>query len=720
MKKIRVVFLLCCIAGLVLMLNVAHQSHASASSHEEKKKNFAEALELFEKKEYGSAIKAFEALRPQYAELSDYISFFLIRAYAKSAKDSESLVLSRHFRTQFSSHPLRDEVVLIEASTLLKLQRFNDALEGYRELLLHQTFPEESLLYAMGQAFLALGKTEAAVNAFQKLLQFYPAHVDAKAAGKALQAMLVLQPELRPVWTEDTLFAYAEKLLESSLYSSAITQHKKFQTEYPNSLKFGESELGLAEAYLASKKRTDGQRLLEQIAERNQNTRPEIAAEALYTLGRRSWNADRNLEAKGLMQRIIMEFRTSSWGDDAYYVLGRIYQSQHSYQAAAQCYRSLSKQYPESSFAEEALFRAGWSLYLARNYSKASQLFFQSTTAFPSGDYVANSHFWRGKSLEASGDTERATEAYRSVLVSAPGTYYAVLAQNSLRASTGSTSVSRRIFSKNPSFPDLLADLQSRVPDTSYQQVLAHVRKALELHGLDLVRYAKGEIEWIGKLLEVQALPTDDADGQAWRMYFLARLYEGIDEHLLAIRKAYSLRKMLKAGTIRAFPYAIEYVQYPLLHKDLIRKYSVEHSLDPFLVAGLIRQESAYNSKATSSAGARGLMQIIPKTGKRVARGLGVKNYSTVRLYEPELNIALGTAYLAGLIDDFDGNLFRALAAYNAGPKATQKWWTKELSGQEEEIVENISYNETRGYVKYVLRNYEQYQQLYPELGSSE
>ncbi len=716
MKKIPV-FLLGCMVCLSLILNLTQQRSVSA---EEKQEEFGKALELFEKKDYGSAIKAFDALRSQYSELSDYISFFLIRAYAKSAKDSEALLLSQHFLQQFPSHPLRDEVALLEASVLLRGQRFKEALESYRTLLMQQNVPEERLFYAIGQAFLALGKKEDAVNAFQRLLQFYPAHSDVKAARKALRNILASQPELRPAWTEGTLFAYAEKLLESGLYSSAITQHKKFQAVYPVGLKFGASELSLAEAYLRSRKLKEGQRLLEQIAERYAQSHPEIAAEALYTLGRRSWNADRNLEAKRFMQRIITEFRTSLWGDDAYYILGRIYQSQHSYQAAAQCYRSLSTQYPESSFTEEALFRAGWSLYLAPNYPKASQLFLQAATAFPSGKYAANGRFWLGKSLEAEGETESALKAYRSVLDSSPGTYYAVLAQNSLRVLAGAVPVSQRISGKIPTLPNLLADLQQKVSDRSYRHVVTRVRKAVALHRLELSHYARGEITWIGGVLESQALPSGDAEGQAWRLYFLARLYEQIDEHLSAIRLGYRISAMMKAETLKAFPYAFEYIQYPLLHEDLIREYAAEHSLDPFLVAGLIRQESAYNAKVTSPAGARGLMQIMPKTGKQVARALGLKNYSATRLFEPELNITLGTAYLASLFEDFDGNLFRAIAAYNAGPKATKKWWTKERAGLEEEIVENISYNETRSYVKYVLRNYERYRQLYPELVSSE
>ena len=719
MKKILLCFV-CCTFLLTLNLSFAQEPPNVSLSEKDAASRLKKALELFENKEYTSAAKALNDLRPEFRELIDYIDFFVMRAYAGSAKDAEALSLSQSFLSRFPSHPVAVEVALLEASLLMKLQRFQEVLERYRGLLQQQKLPEKRILYPMGQALLALGKPKQAVNAFQKLLQFYPSHSDVKDARKALQKILALNPELRPLWDEDTRFVYAETLLKSGLSSSAAIQYKNFQAKYPDSLKFGESELGLAEAYLRSRKLQEGKRLLEQIAERYAANRTDIAAEALYTLGRYSWNADRNQEAKTLMQRILTDFRKSPRGDDAYYLLGRIYQSQQSYQPAAQCYRSLATQYPESSFAEEVLFRAAWSLYLAGNYSKAGQLFFQASEAFPSGDYIANSRFWMGKSLEALGKNNNAAKAYRSVLKAAPGTYYAVLAQDRLHALKAQIPSRQRASGKFPTLPDLLADLQPRVPDIRYQQVLTHIRKAIALHSLELSQYAREEIEWIGDMLETQNLSSRGSEGQAWRLYFQARLYEEIDEHLLAIRLAYLIGKMQREGTLEAFPYAIEYLQYPLLHKDLIRKYAVEHSLDPFLVAGLIRQESAYSAKVTSPAGARGLMQIMPSTGKRVARTLGLKNYSTGRLFEPEVNLAIGTAYLAGLIEDFDGNLFRSLAAYNAGPKATKKWWTTENAGQEEEIVENISYNETRNYVKYVMRNYEQYRRLYPELAASE
>ncbi|MBD3307317.1 transglycosylase SLT domain-containing protein, partial [candidate division KSB3 bacterium] len=159
----------------------------------------------------------------------------------------------------------------------------------------------------------------------------------------------------------------------------------------------------------------------------------------------------------------------------------------------------------------------------------------------------------------------------------------------------------------------------------------------------------------------------------------------------------------------------LDYLKFPLAYWDLIQTYAQKNELAPFLVAGIIRQESAYNPRALSYANARGLMQVIPPTARRVAAQLKLRNFQIAHLYDAETNIAIGTRYLADLLKKFDGNLYRAIAGYNAGPNATQKWWTAEGEIDHEAVVENITYRATRNYVKRVLRNQYNYQRIYGE-----
>ena len=137
-----------------------------------------------------------------------------------------------------------------------------------------------------------------------------------------------------------------------------------------------------------------------------------------------------------------------------------------------------------------------------------------------------------------------------------------------------------------------------------------------------------------------------------------------------------------------------------------------ETGLDPALVAAVIWQESTFDPEAVSGAGARGLMQIMPPTGRELARKLGIKYHIDV-LHDPDRGIELGTRYLKRMIDGFGGRVDKALAAYNAGPNRVSSW-TRARPGQgAEEFIEGIPFQETRNYVMTILANREHYRRIY-------
>jgi soluble lytic murein transglycosylase len=141
--------------------------------------------------------------------------------------------------------------------------------------------------------------------------------------------------------------------------------------------------------------------------------------------------------------------------------------------------------------------------------------------------------------------------------------------------------------------------------------------------------------------------------------------------------------------------------------------YSEQNKLDPYLVASLIRQESEFNPGAVSRADALGLMQLLPVTGRKVARELRVAKFSTNRLLTPDLNLQLGTRYFRNMVDQFGGHLEYALAAYNAGADRVQNWMATGSYRDMDEFVESIPFTETREYVQSIMRNAAIYRRLY-------
>ena len=151
---------------------------------------------------------------------------------------------------------------------------------------------------------------------------------------------------------------------------------------------------------------------------------------------------------------------------------------------------------------------------------------------------------------------------------------------------------------------------------------------------------------------------------------------------------------------------------YPVAEKDQLSASAKANGLDPALVAGLIKQESSFNPRATSPVGARGLMQLMPDVGRSLARSRGVRNLDPERLYDPALNIQLGTIHLAGLFRS-KREVAHILAAYNAGESRLARWLRKQGAGDPELFTERIPYTETRDYVRAVIRNRAFYRILY-------
>jgi soluble lytic murein transglycosylase len=177
-----------------------------------------------------------------------------------------------------------------------------------------------------------------------------------------------------------------------------------------------------------------------------------------------------------------------------------------------------------------------------------------------------------------------------------------------------------------------------------------------------------------------------------------------------AMKRAYP--QYLAAGGEK-LPTDILKVLYPVNYWDLIRRYSAEHQLDPYLIAALIAQESTFTEDIKSSANAYGLMQLLPSTGRQYARMLGLtRRFSISLLTTAEPNIKMGTAYFADLVKQFGGAHY-ALATYNAGPNRVARWIAERPGIERDEFIDDIPFPETQNYVKRVLGTAEEYRRIY-------
>jgi soluble lytic murein transglycosylase len=182
-----------------------------------------------------------------------------------------------------------------------------------------------------------------------------------------------------------------------------------------------------------------------------------------------------------------------------------------------------------------------------------------------------------------------------------------------------------------------------------------------------------------------------------------------------AMRRAYP--QLMAAGG-EALPIEIRRMIFPVDHRELIVLHSTAKGLDPYLVTALVAQESTFQADVRSAANAWGLMQILPSTGQRIARTLGIQPFGTARLTEPDVNVRIGTEYFSTLMAEFNDPA-PSLASYNAGESRVRRWLRERPGMARDEFIDDIPFPETQNYVTRVIGTAEDYRQLYPNLSEA-
>ena len=354
----------------------------------------------------------------------------------------------------------------------------------------------------------------------------------------------------------------------------------------------------------------------------------------------------------------------------------------------------LRKVDPTDRTGAEALWASGWKEYQQANYTGAIGYWSQLEQVYPGDRDTHRGSYWKARAFEELGEAGRARDVYRQVVQAADtADFYARRAAARL---PGEQKPDERPGSQAPSWP----------ADPSLRRVLA-----LSNFGLDSL--AKVELESRGDGEEDSAISRDV---EALRGILTVRAgnpREGVQ----LLKAAFPA---LGGPFQAAVPIPVLEAYYPLEYRQAIEKNARERGLPPALVAGIIRQESAFDRKAQSWAGARGLMQLMPATAKEWAGKLDMK-HSPERLFEPEYSIRLGSAYFDYVLDRFDGNVELALAGYNGGPNRIKRLWN-EAGADEAELdhfLESLDISESQAYVKRILVLSDSYEKLYPGYGES-
>lgn len=527
----------------------------------------------------------------------------------------------------------------------------------------------------VGVLRMARRDTSGARGAFNQVLGLSSGGAE---AVRAAQALLALGFE-----SADAALTGARALAGGGRAREALEAyevHEGFLDETPSPA----VQLGKARAHLAL---GEVSRALALATELGESEIPAVGVPALTLRAQAFRQLGRGGEARGVDDLLVERFPERPEAVEILFLRADAMQGRGNLEGAILAYGETAALAPSQNRAGQARMRMGQLLQTLGRGEEALEVYSAYMADFPDGRRWDQAAFWAGRILWATDGRSEAEDILGRLQDRFPLSYYSVRAAELLAAA---------FDPEIPALPDTL-------PFPSF------VMEGLE------------RVDRLGA--------AGFGRGASWEMDALADRIRGIEdvrerqEGLLRLAKELNRRGFTREGINlgyelrrddRTWDRDLLSTIYPFPYGELVMAAAKERDLDPFLMAGLIRQESAFWAEARSRADARGLMQVLPSTGRELARAVGPKGFRPDdHLFKPEINIHLGTKFFFDMRERFGGDLPIILSAYNAGPTRARRWREFPEAEDMSRFVERIPFTETRGYVKNVILNQAVYTWLY-------
>ncbi|MEK6410632.1 MAG: transglycosylase SLT domain-containing protein [Acidobacteriota bacterium] len=650
---------------------------------------------------YQAALEALDARAiSATTALGDYAFFY--RAENEAASDAKSEA-RRDYGTVYAKYP--DSLKVREAT--LRAAEMAVALGNpagaIKELARMVEANDADAIYVTAQSYEAMGKTVQAMTSYRRIYYELPA-TSARVQAEARLSALNASPKDNPgSFAEER--TRADALFDARQFAESAGAYEQLLARFPEADRIDEIHLRRGVSLMNSKQPAPAVTALMRVSDRN----PELRAEAIFHQAEALRRASRSAESSLLIDRMLSQYPKSRWSSEALFNLAAYLNKQDREAEAASRYRQVLASFPKSQYAPEASYSLGWFAYRSKNYADAARILEQHLASYryPDTKFIGEACLWAAKSEERLGHKSRALALYDFVNERYRYGYHGYVA--GLR----SAALRKAEPALRPEQPGPGSDLESIHANVTYFEPAretadgseaGRIAKASDLEVIGLDELA---IKELNKALE--AAPTSPKINLR-----LASLYSRRGESFqatLVLRKGYPDLYSYRESDV---PREAWEIFFPLIAWSTIKQEAKRYGIDPFIAAGLIRQESVFNPNAISRVGARGLMQVMPATGQLISKRQGNGTIAAADLYNPALNIKLGMNYLAQMLGQF-GRIEYAAAGYNAGPARAQRWIAERGSLDIEDWIESIPFSETRGYVQGVLRYAANYRRLYKE-----
>ena len=638
----------------------------------------AAAVKLYDSGEYSAAQASLTRLQPP-AALLDYVDYYKgvvqlrLNQYPEAKRTLEALAA----RKPVGAISLNTALALGE--TAEASGRLGDAIEIYRRIADDKHLVSDDVLSRLGAVALSAGDRKTAAEAYLRVYYEFALTDLATAAAShlaGLQDQIVkrgYQPDL----------GRAAMLFGARRYAEARTAFQDIQKQ-ANGDDRELADLRVAECDFYLKRydaAREGVRPYLERASRKAEAR-FFHLSALRELGQHD-------EYVAQTRALVADFPGDSWAEEALNNLGTHYILVDEDEGAARVFGELYEKFPTGPRSERAAWKYGWWSYRNDDHDNAVKTFESAASAFPRSDYRPSYLYWAARAHAKLGHGETAGARFRLVYHDYGSSYYGRLAQRRVERRPGQPEAERAVAaSLQP-----VTNSAPRPPTSERIRLL--LANGLYDPAIAELRYAQRQ--W-GTSPAIEATI-------AWAYHQKGELRRAIT----LMRRAYP-QSLTATGSL--LPVEMRQVIFPLVYWDLIKKHANTYDLDPFVMAALIAQESTFDPGIRSVANAWGLMQVVPATGRRLARTLGMRRFTTSTLTNPEANIRLGMLYFSQLVRRFGGTYY-ALASYNAGENRVVRWKAERPGVDEDEFIDDIPFPETQNYVKRILGTAEDYRLLY-------
>ena len=436
-------------------------------------------------------------------------------------------------------------------------------------------------------------------------------------------------------------------------------------------------------------------------------------ADALMAKGRALARAGRTAEAVAAYREVARQKPASPQAPKALWQVALLL-ADSAPEQAIDAYLDVARRYPAADEGWRAYQAAGLALFRQSEWRRAAQVWSEMATARDIAAFARPvGYYWQGRALAASGDAagaKRAWEAGKTLGESFYGLRSAAWLDRQPEAWV-------REDAAKTEAPLLKSSLDERTEISNWLKTWAGQGS------LTLPERVSTDADWkrgqallaIGRRTE--ALLNWERvrkryEKEPWTLAALSLAFRDASANRLSLLSAEGVIS-LRAQPLRETPVALQKLAYPFPYEALIRQEAKRQNLDPRLLAAIIRQESRFEPGVASSAGAQGLMQVMPGTASGIAKQMAWPGYQDSQAYWPYVNVAFGSFYIRQWLSHFDGSIFAALASYNGGPGNADAWW--KLAPDDDDLFAGlINISETRVYVQAVWQNYEFYRRLYP------